>query len=203
MSSANNDSTSGKQQTAPSSGDRAEAVTKQFALVGLVVLLSGTAATESYYSYIGVRYFTYEVSTAQLLYRGLTLLKGHAYVALPYGIAALWLAAPSGGRYGRALAHPFSPFVVAAAILVLVLPMSWWAGLRQAKRDLADGSSRLPTIVELRAAGKQIEVTERTRLLRHSGDEVIYFNAVPGAEGSASRPHLFHLGGVDALQIKP
>lgn len=159
----------------------ASALKEQLALVTFIVLFGGLVATETYYAGFGIRYQVMELSVTHLVYRGLTAALDGPWLILAYLVAIGWLA--GGGAWVAARGPGWSrwsqpiTYALVIALIVLAYAAAIAAGAHAARLDLAERTSRLPTIREIRGKDGNALPFAGHRLLFAGKDSVILFKA--------------------------
>jgi hypothetical protein len=166
---------------------------EQFAIIAILVVLIGTAYTDSYFAAFGLRYQSLNLSAAQILYRGLTAVIDMPFLALPYLIGVLWLGFVSASTdRNRLRIRIWASYLTVALIVAIAYSLATYAGLRAGRRDLG-GDSQLPRVKQLlpreAAIGTSCEAPDACRLLLVDSDYLYVF--VP--QGPADVPHIKRL----------
>jgi hypothetical protein len=162
-------------------------------MIAILVVLIGTVYTDSYYAGFGLRYQSLNLPAAHILYRGFTAVIDKPFLALPYLIGVVWLGVASTPMSGSgARVRIWASYFAIAFILGIAYPLSTYAGLQAAKRDLGSGS-RLPKVKQLlpkeAASGTSCDVPDACRLLLVDSDYLYVF--VP--QGPEDVPHVKRL----------
>lgn len=180
-----------------------EAVLKeQLALVTFLVLFAGMVAVDTYYAGFGVRYQVMDFSATHLVYRGLTAVIDGPWLVIAYLVATGWLAggsawlAAQGARWVRWV-QPITYALIIVLVLVAYLA-AIVAGANAAKSDLADKTSRLPVIREIKGKDGAVLPFAGYRLLFAGKDSVVLFKA---ATSPAESPFIHLLKRDDTSDI--
>lgn len=159
-----------------------EAVLKeQLALITFLVLFAGLVAIDTYYAGFGVRYQVMDFSVTHLVYRGLTAVIDGPWLVIAYIVAIGWLAGGSAwlADHGARWVPWVQPITYALIIfLVLVAYLAAiTAGANAASCDIADKTSGLPVIREIKSKDGAELPFAGYRLLFAGKDSVVLFKA--------------------------
>jgi hypothetical protein len=171
----------------------ASVLKEQFAMIAILVVLIGTVYTDAYYASFGLRYQSLNLPAAHIIYRGFTAVTDMPLLALPYLIGVFWLGFVSTATdASRLRGRIWISYLMLSFILAIAYPLTTYAGLRAAKRDLG-GDSTLPRVKQLlpkeAASGTGCEVADACRLLLVDSDYLYVF--VP--QGTTDVPHIKRL----------
>ena len=176
---------------------------EQVALLALVVLFVGLISTEAYYAEFGVRYQDLGLPVTHFVYRGLTTLVNAYAIAALYVLAALWLFLLDAlhTRISRPRAVG-GTYVLVVLLLVTGYPLARSAGLREARKDMTYGDSRLPTVECLVSAeGSCRPEYRRFRYLVTANGQIMIFLPVQRTQ-TATYPVIVHLPQGDVHEMR-
>lgn len=190
----------------------AEAIGKQLALLGLLILFVGISATQGYMDQLGLSSRVFNVSAQQFVYRGVVLLADVWWLIPVYVSAALWLALSDRAVHASTVVrkrprihtllewikpNQLTTYVVIALFLAVTFLPARAVGTGQARIDLTQEISRLPLITSLQTDdGEQLLEDVEFRLVIADSTWVIVVAALENPDYESHNLHYYAAGEV-------
>ena len=143
-----------------------ERVAAHLSVLAAYVVFTGLVTTEAYYSVFGIRYQTLQFSATHILYRGLTIIAGDPWLAVPLTLSIWWVFAGDADSSGVSNGAGRTLTLALAALLLVGVTyrIAQSAGVAAGQRDAQDATSSLPRI-ETVSGG-----------MAHPGDAILWFD---------------------------
>jgi hypothetical protein len=173
-----------------------EVLRDQLALFSFLVIFVGITSSEAYYSSMGVRYVFMNFPVTHYLYRGVVLIANNWEILIPYLVVAIWLSLPEK-LYKIEIRQCSLPpkiihFFIVALLLIISMPIAWFAGVSEYQRDVTDDKSYLPQVRKLKLKIEHDESKyQNLRYVISQGDFVIFLRPIHDVETEVH--HLLYL----------
>ncbi len=122
----------------------ADIVKEQFALLAMLVLFTGSAYADAYYSQFAIKFSQLGFAASYVIYRGLTVPIESPLVALPYFGAVIWLVFDEAAlKKSRGAIRTAALYFAVILMLVLSYALAYSAGIAKASKDMRVDTSTL------------------------------------------------------------